>query len=219
MQREPGVEYWLNTSFVLKHDTPWASKGHEIAWDQFKLKNTEPAPALAAAKAPALNIAEDNGSATFSGPEFSLRFDKQSGFLTQYRYRGVDLLERGPRPDFWRAPTNNDRGAWKVFSERAATDKSLDIKLWKDAGPLWEVKNVQVTRLSPSSARVVVSAGLPVVGAQYSINYTVYGSGDVIVECKYVPGSGKSLHDAPFRDRVTRRAGTRGVDLVRTWAG
>ena len=149
VQREPGAEYWLNTSFVLKRDTPWAAKGHEIAWDQFKLKNTEPAPVFAAPKAAALEIVDDSANATLSGPEFSMRVDKQSGFLTQYRYRGTDLLERGPRPDFWRAPTNNDRGAWKVFSERAATDKSLDIEVWKDAGPLWEER----TSRSPGSAR------------------------------------------------------------------
>jgi beta-galactosidase len=190
VQREPGAEYWLNTSFVLKRDTPWAAKGHEIAWDQFKLKNTEPAPVFAAPKAAALEIVDDSANTTLSGPEFSMRVDKQSGFLTQYRYRGTDLLERGPRPDFWRAPTNNDRGAWKVFSERAATDKSLDIKVWKDAGPLWEVKNVQVTRLGTTSARVDVAAKLPVVGAQYNISYTVYGSGDVIVECRYTAGKG-----------------------------
>ena len=33
IQPEPGAEYWLNLSFVLKADTLWAKKGHEIAWD------------------------------------------------------------------------------------------------------------------------------------------------------------------------------------------
>jgi beta-galactosidase len=189
VRREPGVEYWLNTSFVLQHDTSWAAKGHEIAWDQFKLKNTEPAPVFAAPKTAALDLVEDAAAATMSGPEFSLRFDKQTGFLTQYRYRDVDLLERGPRPDFWRAPTNNDRGAWKVFNERAATDKSFDIKLWKDAGPLWVVKNAKITRLDATAASIVVAADLPIVGAHYNISYTVYGSGDVIVEGRYTPGT------------------------------
>ena len=50
------------------------------------------------------------------GKRFSLRFDKKDGVIEQYRYKGVTLLERGPAPDFWRAPTNNDRGAWKVFN-------------------------------------------------------------------------------------------------------
>ena len=39
---EPGVEYFLELSFRLKHDTPWAKQGHEIAWDQFKLPDAAP---------------------------------------------------------------------------------------------------------------------------------------------------------------------------------
>ena len=61
--------------------------------------------------------------ATISGKGFSVRFDKKAGVITEYRYQGVTVLERGPVPDFWRAPTNNDRGAWKVFRASAATEQ------------------------------------------------------------------------------------------------
>ena len=51
-----------------------------------------------------------------------MRFDKRAGLLTEYRYKGMAVLERGPLPDFWRAPTNNDRGACTrgEFSYRTA---------------------------------------------------------------------------------------------------
>ncbi|MGH9666658.1 MAG: glycoside hydrolase family 2 TIM barrel-domain containing protein, partial [Bryobacteraceae bacterium] len=125
IQPERGVEYWLNVSFRLKHQTPWAAKGHEIAWDQFKLPVSAPAPVFDPVKTARLEVADSNDVATFTGPEFALRFDKRGGVIAQYRFRGVDLLQRGPRPDFWRAPTNNDRGAWKVLRNRAQTDKTL----------------------------------------------------------------------------------------------
>ncbi len=187
IEAEPGVEYWLNTSFVLKENTSWAAKGHEIAWDQFALPVTAAAPAFQPAAA-RLTIAERGDDATFTGPEFSLRFNKKAGVIADYRFKGVSLLERGPRPDFWRSPTNNDRGAWKVFREPAQKDKSLDITLWKEAGPLWQVKSVRVEKSGDSTARIVVEAELPVVGASYSMKYTIHGSGDVIVEAFYVPG-------------------------------
>ena len=76
---QPGVEYWLNLSFALKADTSWAPKGHEIAWEQFALPVAAPARAFDAAKAPALDIAEEGDAATLTGPDFSLRFDKQDG--------------------------------------------------------------------------------------------------------------------------------------------
>lgn len=188
IQAEAGVEYWLNVSFVLKEDTAWAAKGHELAWDQFALPVTAPASAFQAPKSARLKILESEESATFTGPEFSLRFNKAAGMITDYRYRGVGLLDRGPRPDFWRSPTNNDRGAWKVFRESAEKDKSLDIKLWKEAGPLWQVKSVRVEKSGETAARVVVQAALPLAGASYSMTYTIHGSGDVIVEASYTPG-------------------------------
>ena len=40
---EPGVEYFLELSFTLQHDQPWAKAGHEIAWDEFKLPDFAPA--------------------------------------------------------------------------------------------------------------------------------------------------------------------------------
>ncbi len=188
-QPDPGVEYWLNTSFVLKHDTPWAPKGHEIAWDQFLLPMRAPATAFEPAKSAQLEVRDGDEDAAFTGPEFSLRFDKTNGVITQYRYRNVDLLQRGPRPDFWRVPTNNDRGAWKALhEEQREFPRSQDISVWRDAGPRWEVKGVSVEKMDSSTARVVVTADLPSVGASYSLTYTIYGTGDVVVDCSFKPG-------------------------------
>ncbi len=191
---EPGVEYFLNTRFVLASDTPWAAKGHEIAWDQFKLPLAAAAPVFDTSHLPPLQVADHGDTATFTGPEFSLRLNKKSGLIESYRFRGVPLLERGPQPDCWRAPTNNDRGARKSIEHRAHSDKSLDISVWKDAGPLWEVQAARVETLNASSARVTVSAKLPIKTAahmpDYAVTYLVYGSGDVIVESSYTPHGG-----------------------------
>lgn len=198
IQPRPGVEYFLDITFRLAHDTAWAPKGHEIAWDQFKLPYAAAAPVFDTVHLPPLQIESAAGTTTFSGPEFSLRFDTKRGLIASYRYRGVPLLERGPEPDFWRAPTNNDRGGWKATRQRAQTDKTLDIKVWKDAGPLWKLRNVQVERLGSSSARVTVSAALPAGDPSswpaYTITYRIYGSGDVIVEPTYTPhGAGLAM--------------------------
>jgi beta-galactosidase len=39
---EPGVEYFLDVIFTLRADTPWATAGHEVAWEQFKLPLAAP---------------------------------------------------------------------------------------------------------------------------------------------------------------------------------
>ncbi len=40
---QPGVEYFLELTFTLRRDQPWARAGHEIAWDEFKLPDFAPA--------------------------------------------------------------------------------------------------------------------------------------------------------------------------------
>lgn len=184
---EPGVEYWLNVSFVEKNDTLWASRGHEISWEQMKLPASAPAQAMAR-RSEALAMEDGADAVALSGPEFNLRFDKREGVITSYRYRGINLLERGPRPDFWRATTNNDRGAWKNMKAGAATNKLIDIYVWKDAGPRWSVSSVKASRVGADSVRIDVAAQLPAVQATTTMSYLVNGSGDVIVEMAFKPG-------------------------------
>jgi beta-galactosidase len=186
---QPGVEYWLNLSFVQKSDTLWAKKGHEIAWEQFKLPAEAPAPTAEFARAPALGVNEDAESAEFAGANFSMRFSKKDGVLDSYVYKGNLLLERGPRPDFWRAATDNDTGAWKSMRQTTEKDPARNIRLWRNAGSLWEVKSAEVTRVDEHTARITVKAGLPEVTASVTLTATVYGSGDVVVETAYEPGN------------------------------
>jgi beta-galactosidase len=192
---EPGVEYFLNVSFALKRETAWAPRGHEIAWEQWPLRlPARPATPPSASDVPApsnpLWIAEDGTFARITGREFALVFDRLNGVLTSYSYRGVKLLDRGPLPDFWRAPTDNDAGAWKSLGTAARTDPALDILAWRSAGPGWKVTDVQVKRVDDTAATITVSATLPRVGAAYTMTYDIRGSGEVVVEASYSPGQG-----------------------------
>ncbi|MBN2318737.1 MAG: DUF4981 domain-containing protein [Acidobacteria bacterium] len=183
---EPGMEYWLNLSFVLKNRTPWAEKGHEIAWDQFKLPVYAPGP-----KAPAVDnrlvIYSENGKVEFYGRDFTMTFDSHSGLIADYFYKGIRLLDRGPRPDFWRAMTDNDRGAWGSLSFQVKKDPSLDYTIWRDQGDAWKTGGAVVQEIDENSARITVRGILDEAGAEYEMRYIVYGNGDIIVECSYAP--------------------------------
>ena len=215
LDAKPGTEYWLNVSFKLKHQTSWAPPAHEIAWDQFELPGSSIDKPFQPARSALLEVKETGDEAAFTGKSFSLRFDKKDGVITQYRYRGVNVLERGPMPDFWRAPTSNDRGAWKSMGPRARNDKSVDIELWRDVGPQWEVKNVSVEKVDDGTAKVTVSADLPGVGATYSTTYTIYGTGDVAVECTYKPGAEKVAMMPRFGNELVVSPGLENI----TWYG
>ena len=48
--------------------------------------------------------------------------------------------------------------------------------------------SVRAQRLAPQAVRIVAEATLPAAGSTYVTTYTVYGSGDVVVEGSFTPG-------------------------------
>jgi beta-galactosidase len=190
---EPGAEYWLNVSFALKADERWAKRGHELAWEQWKLPiHAEPAASAGAPPVPAsrpLRIVTTSPFVRLSGGDFALVFDTLNGSLVSYYYKGAPLIERGPTLDFWRAMTDNDLGAWKAVGRRARTDPALDILAWREAGASWKVTGVDVKRDDESTATIAVDAQLPLVGASARVTYLVRGDGEVTVTADYRPGT------------------------------
>ncbi|HUW12982.1 MAG TPA: glycoside hydrolase family 2 TIM barrel-domain containing protein [Anaerolineae bacterium] len=162
----PGVEYWLTLSFTLAEDTvgcgasAWAEKGHEVAWEQFKVPFDVPrAPALSILALPVLRMSESEVQAVVEGDDFQLVFDKMGGTIASLRYRGNELVERGPRLNVWRAPTENDLNTWG--DERAAIR-------WREVGldQLEEqVAEVEVAQPRPQIVRVAVRSVVQARGA------------------------------------------------------
>jgi beta-galactosidase len=191
LKPEPGTEYWLNLTFVLKADAPWAKKGHEVAWEQWKLPVDAPprGPVPAAGPARPLRVVQTPPYVRISGRQFALVFDRLNGVLVSYTFKNVPLIDRGPVPDFWRAMTDNDLGAWKATGDAARKDPAQDIVIWREAGASWKVTDVQLTRPDDSTATIAVEATLPLVDAKYAMTYTIHEDGEMVVQASYQPGS------------------------------
>ncbi len=177
---QPGIEYFLELTFTLRHDQSWAKAGHEIAWDEFKLPDFASAPAVAAAadQSAAPKVAETGAAITVSGRDFEVVFDKQAGALSSWHYRGGELVRSPLRPDFWRAEIDNDRGRNMLRSQG----------VWREAHEGAEVRAVTVQEQAESHSVVVkVTTALPKVDAVWETDYTVYGSGDVVVGAHFRP--------------------------------
>lgn len=123
---EPGAEYWLTLSFTLAEDTPWAKQGHEVAWEQFKVPFDVPEmPVIPHDNMPGLKFTDNAECITVAGKDFQLIFDKRAGTIGSFRHKDKELIKRGPKINFWRAPTENDLNTWG--DERAAIH-------WREAG-------------------------------------------------------------------------------------
>ena len=157
---EPNFECVLNLGFILKSDVPWAKKGHEISWAQFLLPVDAEMGGPGGPEIPQLSISDAGDRTRFSGPEFALTFDRQFGIITSYFYKGNLLLERGPQPDFWRAMTDNDIGGSRAVQTSIVKNPLLDVSVWREQGPAWKIRDVQVQRIDDRSARITVSGDL-----------------------------------------------------------
>ena len=185
---QPGVEYFLGLSFRLAADTPWAPRGHEIAWDQFPLPDSAP-PATATAVFRGGLLARTNGDSTeISGNDFKLTFDRVSGVLRSWKTGEAELLAGPWRPDFWRAPTDNDRG-------RKTTDSQ---GIWKDAHRTVRLENFQVID-TPEKETIVVRTrhALPVVSALWETDYVVNEDGALSVEIAFTPAGASDRPPMP----------------------
>jgi beta-galactosidase len=184
------TEYWLNIRFLLRDDRAWAKKGHELAWEQWPYPSTPSGMTVSDFASDRLNMREAGHLVRVWNDHVAIVFDRLQGTIDSYSYDGVKLLDRGPIPDFWRAMTDNDLGAWKAVVNDARRDPSLDVTVWRHAGPAWSVKDVQPKRLSDTSVQIVVQADLPLVGAKYAMTYTIDGLNGVTVDGVYTPGAG-----------------------------
>lgn len=193
---EPGVEYFLGLSFRLKQDLPWAKKGHEMAWDQFKLPDAAPATVENKATFPKLELQQTDSQIVASGKEFTVTFNKRDGTLSSLVFRGTELIQSPLRPDFWRAPTDNDRGRSMANLHTAKGGKKKDQfgrdrrtqGIWRKAHENAIVESFVVTP-EPDGRTVEVAATfkLPEVNAQWTVCYTVFGNGEVAARASFIP--------------------------------
>lgn len=130
-------EYTVTVSFRLKEDTPWAGTGHEVAFGQGVFRR-EPCDSYVADRPLAVNrpleIINGKSNIGVRGEEFEALFSRGGG-LVSYRYGGRELLKTVPKPNFWRAPVDNDCGnrmmqrcgQWKLASMYATVENCTDV--------------------------------------------------------------------------------------------
>ena len=179
LSSRPGSEYYLTVSFTLAQDEPWASQGHVVAWDQFPMPYEVPALAQADAMQMAtLALSQDEDNIRFATPDFAVTLGRKSGTLESFVVKGKETLAGPLVPNFWRAPTDNDRG----------NKAPRRLARWKEAGPGRRVLDIEVRRVHAAHARVTVRSELGQGCGQWQNAFDIFGNGDVVVSSRFVPG-------------------------------
>ena len=181
IEARPGVEYFLNLSFVTKDKTPLLPTGHELAGEQFKFPLYRPVPKMNLRKTGKLKLKNRAKFIKVKGKNFTLYLDKEKGEITSWTYHGCEFIKSGPVPNFWRAPTDNDFGS----------GMQKRCRVWQKAGEKRKTDSVTVERLNAHEIRVHVAATIPAGNSKYYTTYRILGSGDIVIQNRFIPGSGK----------------------------
>ncbi|MBT3296448.1 MAG: DUF4981 domain-containing protein [Verrucomicrobia bacterium] len=124
-QPEPGTEQWLNLTFRTWRELPWAEIGHEAAWAQFPIEMPaqEKMSSVTVTKQALMTDESEPTLIVVSGEDFEIGFNRVSGTIDYWQHRGEHLLDSGPRLNFWRPLTDNDR---RTFGDRSRWASRLD---------------------------------------------------------------------------------------------
>ena len=187
----PG-EYTVTVSFRLKEDQIWANAGHEVAFGQYVYRNQGEKKLC---KRP-VKVIRSKHNIGVRGECFEVIFSVLDGGLASYRYAGKEMIKEIPKPNFWRAPVDNDQGnqmpkryaQWKIASMYAGHKDYRGADCCKVLEPKVEVKEYSV--------RVTYTYLMPTTpDSQCQVAYEVYGDGTVQTTLSYDPV--KELGDMP----------------------
>ena len=200
-------EYAVTVSFYLKEDRIWAKAGHEVAFGQY-VYQIEGKKELCTEE---FEVIRSNHNIGVRGMHFEVMFSVLNGGLVSYKYAGKEMIEAIPKPNFWRAPTDNDCGnlmpmryaQWKIAS-MYATHKEYrisqsfttpeDHKEFRHG--IYGPANVPEVEMKEHSVVVSFRYFLPTTPASdCMLAYEVYGDGKVKTTLTYDPVEG--LPDMP----------------------
>ena len=174
------TEWLLNVAYKLKNTEGLLPAGHTVAKQQLVL-NPYKAPSMELKNQAKSNweVVEptlkenDERYLIVDGENFRIEFDKLNGYLSKYQVNGLDMMKEGSylKPNFWRAPTDNDFGAY--LQRRYAVWKNPTIKL---------VSLQQ--RIANQQAIIEVAYELPEVSAKLNLTYVINNEGAMKVTQK-----------------------------------
>lgn len=176
-------EYVIQASLLLKEDQLWAEKGFEVAFGEYIFENEKKEYSDSTGK---IIVIKGDANYGIHGENFSTLFSRETGKLISLKYSGKEMMEHAPRPLFWRALTDNDRGNYFGFESSG----------WYGASLVQKCLNVELIE-EKDHATVHSHYALSIhPDAELSISYTVYPDGKIQVRPSYK--GVKGLPDMPI---------------------
>ena len=166
LSHHPDEEICVNFEFRSREAQPLIEEGQVMARQQFVVQPYQ-FPCLTSSTSNAsISKEEVESYVKFEAAGTALTIGKWSGWIDYLDVNGEPMLvdRQSVTPEFWRAPTDNDYGAW--LQQRFAAWKNPQMKL---------------TKMEVKENGAVATFDMPDVKATLTMTYTLNEKGEVIV--------------------------------------
>ena len=159
-------DLYLNVAYKLKQATDLLPAGYPVARQQLAVRSgTKPAGRV--------KTYENIAVYELTAGRVKAVFNRSTGWLDSYKAEGVEMLKTGYslRPNFWRAPTDNDFGA----------NLQTKYAVWKQ--PAMELQEMTLAQAGAGAGSAAVTAlyKLPELSATLEMRYEMNGAGQLSV--------------------------------------
>ena len=191
-----GKEIFLNIDFRLKKAEPLMEAGQIVAYNQLTVKEKKCcghcSDKLAKAqdgKKVKTKFTDKKGEQdiTVSTADLTVKVNRTTGLISEYTYQGKSFLGEGGtlKPNFWRAPTDNDMGAG--FQKK--------FKAWKN--PKLELSGITIEKNKKANTYTIcANYNMPEVKGKLELIYQIMpNTGAVKVTENFIATEGEKVSD------------------------
>ena len=191
-----GKEIFLNIDFRLKKAEPLMEAGQIVAYNQLTVKEKKCcghcSDKLAKAqdgKKVKTKFTDKKGEQdiTVSTADLTVKVNRTTGLISEYTYQGKSFLGEGGtlKPNFWRAPTDNDMGA----------GMQKKFKVWKN--PKLELSGITVEKNKKANTYTIcANYNMPEVMGKLELIYQIMpNTGAVKVTENFIATEGEKVSD------------------------
>ena len=191
-----GKEVFLNIDFRLKKAEPLMEAGQIVAYNQLVVKAKKCDKQCAANQAETGKVKnvktkftdkKGEQDITVSTADLTVKVNRTTGLISEYTYQGKSFLGEGGtlKPNFWRAPTDNDMGAG--FQKK--------FKAWKN--PKLELSGITIEKNKKANTYTIcANYNMPEVKGKLELIYQIMpNTGAVKVTENFIATEGEKVSD------------------------
>lgn len=198
-----GKETLLNVSYKLKEAEHLLEAGHVVAKQQLEIIPYDWKMNTPSQTCNQPEIYDTRYALEIISPTTIIRFNKKNGLLSGYSYKGKEFIEEGSylKPNFWRAPTDNDFGA----------QLPTKLKIWRN--PDMKLASFN-TEIKNGIVEIKANYHLPECLADLSMTYRINTVGEIdITQSLSLQETNKDMFLPRFGMQITLVPGFEDIEF------